>query len=206
MENWRKLLFNHHQIPSLYVPLSTSFTLTFDCNNVCISLSGSETFSRRNLWILAFVVKTCSTSKSEIQYEILTWNNDKWYKNNQQYHICTDKNWIISITKSTNILNSCTFPANKIALWRPAGLFHMAGNVIRGSQTLCKENHYDNIWPWLTTSEKCKQTGICSRFLKFLTLLQLDFQNSGNVVMNNFHFYTRQNRYGHGKTCGWFLI
>ena len=32
-----------------------------------------------------------------------------------------------------------------------------------------------------------------------LTLLQLIFRKSGNVVLNNFNFYTRQNRYGHGK-------
>ena len=33
----------------------------------------------------------------------------------------------------------------------------------------------------------------------------LDFRKSGNVVLNNFHFYTRQNRYAHGKTIAWLL-
>ena len=39
-----------------------------------------------------------------------------------------------------------------------------------------------------------------------LTLLQLDFGKSGNMVLNNFYFCTKQKRYGHGKTSGRFLI
>ena len=38
---------------------------TFACNRVCISLSGIKTSSCRNVWIVALLVKTSSTSKSE---------------------------------------------------------------------------------------------------------------------------------------------
>ena len=44
---------------------STSFTLTFEVNRVCISLSGINTLSYRKLWILVLLVKTSCTSKSE---------------------------------------------------------------------------------------------------------------------------------------------
>ena len=53
---------------------------------------------------------------------------------------------------------------------------------------------------------KCKQAGNCSRVITFLTLLQIDFRKLGNVVLNDFHSYNRQSRYGHGKTSGQFLI
>ena len=43
----------------------TSLTLTFEVNRVCISLSGINTLSYRKLWILALLVKTSCTSKSE---------------------------------------------------------------------------------------------------------------------------------------------
>ena len=60
------------------------------------------------------------------------------------------------------------------------------GNVVRGNQKLCKGNLYGSTRSWLTASEKCKQTGRCSYFLNLLTLLQLDFGKSGNVVLNKF--------------------
>ena len=84
--------------------------------------------------------------------------------------------------------------------------FVTPGNVVRGNQKLWKGNPYGSTRPWLTASEKCKQTGRCSHFLNLLTLLQLDFGKSSNVGLNNFLFCTKPERYGHGKTSGGFLI
>ena len=39
---------------------------------------------------------------------------------------------------------------------------------------------------------KGKQTGKCSYLRNILIRLQLDLGKSGNVVLNNFHFYTKE--------------
>ena len=39
---------------------------------------------------------------------------------------------------------------------------------------------------------KGKQTGKCSYLRNILIRLQLDLGKSGNVVLNNFHFYSKE--------------
>ena len=76
----------------------------------------------------------------------------------------------------------------------PSMTFNTPGNVVRDNQKLCKGNLYGSTRPGLMASENCKQTGRCTHFLNLLTLFQLDFVISGNVVLNNFHFCTKQKK------------
>ena len=43
--------------------------------------------------------------------------------------------------------------------------------------------------------EKGKQTGKCSYSHNILTHLQLDLEKSGNVVLSNFHFCTKEKKW-----------
>ena len=59
---------------------------------------------------------------------------------------------------------------------------------------------------YTTALEKGKQTGKRSYSRNILTRLQLELGNSGNVVLNNFHFCTKEKMVGHGNPSSRFLI
>ena len=56
------------------------------------------------------------------------------------------------------------------------------------------------------TLEKGKQTDKCSYSRNILTRLQLELEKSGNVVLNNFYFCTKEKKVGHGNASSRFLI
>ena len=71
---------------------------------------------------------------------------------------------------------------------------------------MCKGNLYGFNRPWLTALEKGKQTGKCPYSRNILTRLQLDLGKLSNVVLNNFHFCTKEKMVGHGNASSQFLI
>ena len=120
---------------------------------------------------------------------------------NKDFHVCAE-----FLTLNFLRFSNWEFLASN---WEEDSFWHWEctpGNIVKGSQKLCKGNLYGCNWPWLTALEKCRPTGECSCSCIILTRLQLDFGQMGNVVLSSIPFCTKEKMAGHGKTSGQFLI